>query len=330
MDLISIIVPVYNVKQYIEDCLESIIAQTYQNLEIILVDDGSNDGSEDICEKMADRDERIQVVHQANQGLSAARNTGLDRMQGKYVVFVDSDDFIHPEMIECLYSALKGNEADLAFCSHIRFKDGNHYHFLQASKKKDFQILSGRECIKNFNGKNALDMVVVWNKLYQKKIFETLRFPMGKIHEDEFINYKILYPLTKCVYVISPMYYYRIRKGSITQNNKFDIKLMNKLEALKERKDYFKMAGDEELYSFTLRKYATASAELIICMKGADIKDKHLMKKMEADFIKKYRTEIIKNPYIGVGDKLKYALFLFNKTIYKNLKNIQESIKNGE
>lgn len=211
--LISIIVPVYNVKNYLEKCLQSVCGQTYRNLEIILIDDGSSDGSGELCDLFARRDGRIKVVHQANAGQSVARNRGLDMAQGEYLGFVDSDDWIEPDMYEFLYRLLRENEADISICSH----------YIETATKTRVKHASGRfSC---FSCEEAVRTLVkdkrirnyMWDKLYKRQLFDGVYFPENRVFEDIAISYRIFYRTRKVVMQDSPKYHYLKREGSTTQ-----------------------------------------------------------------------------------------------------------------
>lgn len=217
LPLISIIVPVYNVKDYLEKCLQSICVQTYKNLEIILIDDGSSDGSGELCDLFAQRDGRIKVIHQTNAGQSAARNRGLAVAQGEFLGFVDSDDWIEPDMYEFLYHLLKENGADISICSHYRDK----------GKKSVAKYSSGEQFV--FTRDEGIRALVVdrrirnyvWDKLYKRRLFSGITFPLNRIFEDIAISYRIFYKAEKIVVREFPKYHYVIRDGSAMQS-KYD------------------------------------------------------------------------------------------------------------
>ena len=214
--LVSVIIPVYNVKPYICECLNSVINQTYENLEIIIIDDGSSDGSGKICEKYQKKDNRIQVIHQPNQGLSAARNTGLKAMHGEVVAFLDSDDALMPDMIETLMNAMERSDADVAACSFYicqTEKQMNRSNMIRIWKLEN-AFLSSQDALKRFidDRLNAS----VWNKLYKRDLFDDLRFPDGRCFEDQLTTPFILDQAGSVVLIEQPLLYYRIRPHSIT------------------------------------------------------------------------------------------------------------------
>ena len=211
---VSIIVPVYQVEKYIRQCVDSILAQTFTDFELILVDDGSKDQSGQICDEYARIDERVKVIHKENGGLSDARNKGMDQINGNYFMFVDSDDYIAPTMIECLYKSIMNNNADIAVC--------NFLYFFENDRKKDFstniksEILTGREIFYNRkNERNFGIWTVVWNKLYKRETCGKVRFRFGKYHEDEFWANDIYQMNIRVVTIPECLYYYRQRGDSI-------------------------------------------------------------------------------------------------------------------
>ena len=210
--LISIIVPVYNVETYISKCLDSIINQTYKNLEIILINDESTDNSLSICNEYKNKDDRIKVISIKHGGLSKARNTGLDIAKGDYIGFVDSDDYINEDMYKSLYDALVSSGSDISVCSFYRHEQGNF--------ECDFNV---DEDIITFDRENAIKNILidkilrnyVWTKLYPAYVFDDLRFPEGKNFEDIFISIKILEKINKLIFINKNLYNYVIRDGSI-------------------------------------------------------------------------------------------------------------------
>ncbi|RTZ18816.1 glycosyltransferase, partial [Streptococcus pneumoniae] len=217
-DLISIVVPVYNVEKYLKKSIESILNQTYQNIEILLVDDGSTDSSGKICESFSKVDPRIRVFHKENGGLSDARNFGIEQMKGQYVAFIDSDDYISKDYVWKLYSSIKNNDSEVSICSFLLVDE-------KGEKIKDELLDSGKICL---TGQQILEKVltadgyryvVAWNKLYRSTLFEKLKFKKGMLYEDEFLNYPLFWDCKRVSIVEEPLYLYVQRKGSIVQSN---------------------------------------------------------------------------------------------------------------
>ena len=228
-DLISVIIPVYNVEQYLDRCINSIVNQTYTNLEIILVDDGSPDNCPTMCDKWAEKDNRIKVIHKENGGLSDARNAGLASATGKYIAFVDSDDWIDLNYVAFLYDALIKNNADISVCNYRETSD-----YDEQTNNDNIRIHSfdNFETMKKQSEANYFK-AVVWNKLYKKCLLSNNPFKIGKYHEDEFFTYKILAKATKVVHINAELYFYYQRNGSII--NSYSIKHTDALEAYVER-----------------------------------------------------------------------------------------------
>lgn len=232
-ELISIILPVYNVSKYLEECMKSIINQTYKNIEIIVVNDESTDGSDYICEKYKKLDNRIKVIHQKNQGLSAARNTGLNHCKGEYISFIDSDDYVKPDYIGKLYKSIKENNTKISVCGYTDLYTDNTLKSAGISEYNE--LLIGKKFLKD-RGLNT----VVWNKMYDASIWKKLRFDVGKLHEDLFIMHKIMYNEDIVSVVKEDLYIHRTRTDSIT-GKRFDIKRANDIiEASENRLNFFR------------------------------------------------------------------------------------------
>ncbi len=235
--LISIIIPVHNVENLIPVCLTSIINQTYLNLEIIVIDDGSTDSSYEICQQFAMKDSRIHLIHQENQGVSCARNAGLDIANGEYISFVDSDDYIHPQMIEILYQTLIENNADISMCNYTDVFEGNVPTVLELPKSKEIENMSGYEGIGKLLHRYYVPYVVPWNKLYKRTLFSNIRFPVGLTHEDEYVMQEIFLHAKKISYLKNPLYFYLQRNSSITHTETIEDKAIM-LQILKHRTDF--------------------------------------------------------------------------------------------
>lgn len=207
---ISVIVPVYNIAGYVDKCISSLVAQTYENLEILLVDDGSTDESGRICDAWATKDARITVFHKENGGLSDARNYALDRMNGEWIGFVDGDDWVHPHMFALLLGAARANDAQMASCSYTR-ENPEEFRRMLLAEEIPVRTVSGLEALNDLRITN----VMAWNKLYRRSLFENLRYPKGRCHEDEFLAHYLLDRCEKIAVVDCPLYFYENRGGSI-------------------------------------------------------------------------------------------------------------------
>ena len=295
---VSVIVPVYNVENYVSRCVESLINQTYKNLEIILVDDESKDSSGLICDEYAKKDTRIKVIHQMNMGLSGARNSGLDAATGGYVFFVDSDDYIALDTIEKMHRHLLQCNADVVACGFAHVYDDRPEKVVTSPNPG---MWSGRESVIQMMRTNNV-CTVAWNKLYKRGLWESVRFPVGKVHEDEATTYKLLYTAKLVTYMPDPFYKYYQRSGSImvasVVNRSTDF-----VDAIQNRINYFDSIGDIQLREharITLLdhyKYVYRNAE------DSQIK---------GEIINKYRKEIKQNKLPSIcGFKKKLGQFIW-------------------
>ena len=218
---ITVIVPVYNVENYLNKCLDSIITQTYKNIEIIVVNDGSTDASGEICKEFAEIDHRIIYIEQENAGLSAVRNTGLEIMSGDYVTFVDSDDWIEQDYLETLYKKIVEYQADIAVGNYYSFNESEgmfYFHILGDSYyEKVYDNVSIFENLYDSQEMKSFALISAWGKLYKAGLFEQLRFDIGKLGEDGYLNQKIYLLAEKIVYIHKGIYSYRIRNNSLSR-----------------------------------------------------------------------------------------------------------------
>ena len=213
---LSIIIPVYNVEKYLEICLDAVLRQSFQDFEVILVDDGSTDSSPALCDEAAKRDARIRVIHQKNRGLSAARNAGLDIAEGEWIGFIDSDDYPMPEMYEKLLDAAEENHADVALCNYFRVNEEDQ-KIEQSETQISKGVLNREKALRK-----ALNVVfqIACNKVYRRQIFENLRYPTGKFNEDFFLVTEIYSRAQRVACVEDALYAYRVTSGSIMQKKK--------------------------------------------------------------------------------------------------------------
>lgn len=260
MPQISVIVPVYKVEPYLSRCIDSILSQTFTDFELILVDDGSPDNCGKICDEYAEKDSRILVIHQENQGQAAARNNAVSIAKGEWIHFVDSDDLIHPQMLEILYSAVdettqismcgvyKGNNLSESF-----FSPKNDYSFKKHPVNEDSLIL--------FMHSGDYLYWVVWAKLIKKEIIEKYPFTVGKIYEDSAVAFKWINE-TKFVNITNePLYLYRINPNSTTQTN-FSLKNLDFLWAIEEQIKFYENKNFNKMEKIVYRNYAVACAKM--------------------------------------------------------------------
>jgi glycosyltransferase involved in cell wall biosynthesis len=252
--LISVIVPVYNVSKYLRQCVDSIINQSYKNLEIVLVDDGSTDSSGDLCDEYAKVDSRVKVIHKENGGLSDARNAGLDIATGEYVGFADSDDFIHCDMYRILAMNLEMENADMAIGNWKEFHDGDE-ETLTDSRSGNTQVFLGIETLEFLiYGKDGYRISFsVWDRLYKRELINEFRFPKGKCYEDVVWSAKVFYKAKKSVYVDRDLYYYRRRDDSIVgldskgQDEVSERAITDEIPQIEEQIRFLSDIGQEEM-----------------------------------------------------------------------------------
>lgn len=223
--LISIVIPVYNVEKYLNDCMNSVLNQTYQNIEIILVDDGATDNSGQLCEKYKEQDSRVQVIHKENGGLSDARNYGIDAVQGDYIMFIDSDDQVDLRMVEILVDTLLCADADIAICDPLHvFKPEDIVYTVSKEQK----VYTREEAICEMWYQKSF-LPSAWGKLYKTSLFKENKFRVGILYEDIDVMHKLFWDSERIVYNYSKLYAYQHREGSITTKkfSKRDCEILN-------------------------------------------------------------------------------------------------------
>lgn len=255
MSRVSVIIPVYNVEKDVEACLRSVMTQTYADLEILVCDDGSTDMSGAICDRIALEDHRVHVIHTSNEGLSAARNTCLNVATGDYVTFVDSDDLIAADYVARLWKACDEHHAEIAICDYQRFPEDENT--LAEDDGTGEEVYTNVECLEYmYHPKSPGMSFISCAKLYKRTLFEDLqiRFPVGKLHEDQFTTYRLIYAAQRIVYVQSPMYGYRTRGGSIMTKS-FRIARIVIVEATREQCDLFLSHGEHRLSALAVNNH---------------------------------------------------------------------------
>ncbi|MCR4691790.1 MAG: glycosyltransferase [Lachnospiraceae bacterium] len=328
--LISVIIPVYRVEAYLRRAVDSVLGQTYRNLDIILVDDGSDDRCPGICDEYAAKEARVRVIHKENGGLSDARNAGLDVAGGDYYAFLDSDDYYAPCFIEVLYDLLIRNNAQVAQCFYAvtgpgmpepDFKDFERRY--QGGRIKA-EVYDRRELLEHQYDalhKDATYYIVAWNKLYAAGLWKDVRFPKGKIHEDEATTYKIFDRTERGASISLPFYAYFSAAGSITRT-KFSRKRLDWMEALSHRIDYFLERDEQHLAAAAMRALADGSIKYYYPLKShvPDSKEEQAMLKENVRRALKASSD-----FSGEGDVfpkrsiLGYRIFLCSPRLYRKL-----------
>lgn len=309
MKKVSIIIPVYNVEKYIRECLDSIINQTYTNLEIILVDDESKDSSGAICDEYALKDSRIRVVHKVNGGAASARNVALDLVTGDYISFVDSDDYVEHNYIELLVYNLEEHNADISICSYYDlYTNKSIHHNLEDKTFTNVQYLQ--------NFLTDWTSGILWNKLFKKEVLHNIYFIEGRRIDDEFFTYRGVLNSKSIIRFNIPLIYYRQRKSSVMQNDK------NKQLILRDRMDYMiqRYKDVSSLYPELKQTYYRNLLDSFIHIRR-EINTKELRKQFN-----KYLLFIFKEyKYTSVSLK-ELLVFIYNvvfvkRTVLKNTTN---------
>lgn len=316
--LISIIVPIYKVENYIHKCIDSLVNQTYKNIEIILVDDGSPDNCGKICDKYANRDERIKVIHKENGGLSAARNDGMDICRGEYIMFVDSDDYISYSFCEDLMNAIVENDADIAICNVNRFVESEPVK--EDKIELETKVYNSKETIYNLISVGDY-YDCAWGKIYSRKILEGIYFPVGRIYEDSATTYKLYYKASKVAVLNAKHYYYLTKRADSIVGTTYTKKKQNDnylainerneylVDVLPEMKDTINAGYIRNALTLIERTYLSEDSELI----NSEIMGE--IEKRINDILK----NIDKNSFENILSNYKLTslyLFLENKQIY--------------
>lgn len=315
MSEISVIVPVYNVEKYLDKCITSIIEQTFTDFELILINDGSKDHSGSICDTYKEKDSRIKVIHQVNAGLSAARNVGIELSKGKYITFVDSDDFIHYKMLEVLYKNIQEYQADVSLCEHQLVYEDQGENKLNIAVNNNITLYTNIESIKEILVKGQKSIIVSWSKLYKRSLFSGIRFPEGKFHEDEFVTYKLLYKSSCIIATGAKLYYYLQRSNSITGST-FNLKRLDRLEALEETVLFFLEENNKELAYLAEFRYLY-HIQIAYYRVKYEMNNMDVMNKLKKQYDQKY-IEFTKNTmnYISFKKSILLRFFYILPNVY--------------
>ncbi len=318
-ELISVVIPIYNVEKYLRRCIDSVIKQTYENLEIILVDDGSQDNCAEICDEYAINDSRIKVIHKLNGGLSDARNSGIDIASGKYITFIDSDDYVTKDYIEVLYNALKADMTDLAISSHkVIYENGTVIEKATGEKS----ILSSKEVLERILYDDGIDLSA-WAKLYKIELWNDVRYPKGRLFEDSATTYKLIDKCDKVTIISKATYNYMIRNSSIT-NVKFSNKKLDLIKSTQEMCTYVKKRYPD-LEKATNRRlmyaYLSTLTQLIKSNEKNDEVEEYLY-----SYIEENSKKVLIDKKVPTRDKLALISTKFGLKFYKIIWKIYEKI----
>ena len=331
--LISVVVPIYNVEKYLRRCIDSLLSQTFTDYELILVDDGSTDTSGSIADQYANENDNVVVIHQKNGGLSAARNTGIEwslqNSNSKWISFVDSDDWVHNQYLELLYNACIRHNTKISLCHYLRTAGKVECAF---EPENDSYALEPEELWCCHQGAVAgrdgeyLSATVAWGKLYAKELWQTLRYPYGKLHEDEFTTYLTVFEQKKIAIVPYVLLYYFQNQNSIV-GAKWNPRRLDALEGLEKQMQFYKANGYEKAYSFAKRSYYELMVSSLTCLKN----NKFYRKKIQylIRFKMRLLKEIGRNKPISKYERyyltvfpILFRLFLYSRSACCKLKRI--------
>lgn len=323
MEKISVIIPVYNSAKYLSACVESVRTQTYTNLEIVLVDDKSTDNSLAICKELATKDKRIVILaHEKNMGVSAARNTGIDMCTGDFIAFCDADDMLEKNMLDTLKKASEVNRADVAVCD-ISFLYEGDIRKKNKYANGETEIVSGKEfdlCYFMYPDM-LVENISAWNKLYNKKVFDNVRFPVDRINEDESTTFKLVNSSDRVVYVHEALYIYRKATkevlGSDFTNKRFQI-----FDAYIERMKFYQENAEYDMLWYTIKRYMYRLYDYKMKAKIAGCYERKLVSQYVKPIREYYKRN---NDFLPIKsrDRKQVALFMTSFDIYCVLKNLQ-------
>lgn len=318
MEKISVIVPVYKVEPYLRRCVDSILGQTYPHFELILVDDGSPDACGAICDVYAGKDSRIHVIHQENGGLSAARNAGLvwafANSDSRWLTFVDSDDWVHPEYLQRLLNAATETGTAISVCGFVETTGET------PAVQFDTQapVLWTPE---SFYTERNVNAIIAWGKLYKKQLFSRIRFPNGKIHEDELTTYKLLFLQKEIAVLSAPLYFYFQNTEGISKSQ-WNPKRLDAVQGLREQVRFFQDNGFNEAFCF-----AAVSCVYLICRQKRIIRDSELTAKEKRKYtslLNRELREMLRNYWPVYTDRKNRFVFF---TVFPVLKPVYAVVK---
>lgn len=301
-ELVSVIVPIYNVEQYLDKCVESILSQTYSHFELILVDDGSTDHSRVICDEWKKRDDRVRVIHKENGGLSDARNVGIDASNGDWLLFVDGDDFISANAIEKMYNAANEYDCEIAVCNMVRiYDDGSTEPFYHPVDKTTVLKASDRF--------ETLKQPSVCNKLFSVSLFQNVRFPKGKYFEDTFVYHALVYQAQNVVMTGQDGYYYLSRRESILGQMKYSDRYFDMIEAMYMRMTFLlEHDVDQYVTEACLSMYAVVSNAEKNLKRTSENSDEY--KQMRLWYKEAYK-KLMKSADVGLKQKIRSSILRF-------------------
>ena len=288
MDKIAVVVPVYNVQQYLNRCVDSLLKQTITNYTVYLIDDGSTDRSAEICEQYSNNNANVTTIHQTNEGLSGARNTGikaaLDAEEFTWITFVDSDDWVDENYLSYLIKANQKNDTRISVCSYTREAENSY-----TVKKNSVWVIDSDSLV----AKYPIEGTVAWGKLYDIKLFDNMEYPVGKLHEDEFVTYKLLDACRDISFVELPLYFYFLNPAGIMKSG-WNKRKLDSIEAFEEQKDYYKKTNNWRMYGYAVNKYNTGLALQLQNIASSNLESSEKIN-LEKRLQKKLRKSLLMN-----------------------------------
>lgn len=320
MPVISIIVPVYNVERYLNKCVDSILAQTFTDFELLLIDDGSTDSSGTTCDQYAAKDSRVRVLHKENGGLSDARNTGIEAAKGDYIGFIDSDDYIDSDMYEYLYGLILKESADVAAC-------GIYHCYIDRIEPpkvpEELLVVNNEQAIALMLDSKKISVNAV-NKLYRRSLYQSIRYPVGKLSEDAFIVVELFAQTKKVVISTVPKYYYLHHEGTIT-SSPFREKDVNVIEAytknLRLIEEKFPSLKQQALF-----RYYFAHFYVLDKMVFSSDRPNTTLKTQIIHVLRSHFFSILSNPYVGRNRKIALCGLMIHFSIYKKLVSLNRNV----
>lgn len=309
---LSVIVPVYNVESYLKRCVDSILEQTFEEFEVILVDDGSLDNSSEICNKYSESDKRVKVIHKKNGGLSSARNAGLNIAKGEYIAFIDSDDYVSKDMFKTMINLALSNNYDIVSCGFKRFYENScNEPVCRGTIYKYSNIEALSNYLLEYDNVNRKIDTVVWNKIYKRELFNDITFPEGKIYEDGYVTYKLLYKANNIAHIDDELYYYFQRQDSISNSGFSE----NDVKSYDDWRDIFRFVyiNANSLSSLAGNKYIKKNINMYIKIckyKRKNNNSQNYKRSIRSDLMEDFK-KLIKLD-INKESKLELRLFMIN------------------
>lgn len=323
-ELISVIIPVYNVEKYLKRCVESVINQTYTNIEIILVNDGSKDDSGKMCDEYKQKDNRIKVIHKENGGLSSARNCGIEIMSGSYVTFIDSDDYVCTNYVEQLHDMIVDNNCDLSMISYGMIFD-EEYSINEGKIIDETIVLNRKSTIIEMMKLRSISQMA-WGKLYKSNLFKEIRYPVGKLYEDLAVIYDILLLTDKIAYNPSKLYKYYIREGSIMQSE-FDPSKYYEIELIDKKMDMIERIYPDLLVECNERRLRSYFKTIHRIMSSKNKRKYKFYTETVKKKIRKIEKGMLFNSGVSRSIKIKIISFKFGANAYEFVQKISDERK---